>query len=38
MGSLLKNRDMRKATSDAFGSEENFRRFIAEWKKFWQAM
>jgi hypothetical protein len=38
MASLLKNRDMRKATSDAFGSEENFRRFIAEWKKFWQAM
>lgn len=38
MDSLLKNRDMRKATSEAFGSEENFRRFIAEWKKFWQAM
>jgi hypothetical protein len=38
MNSLLKNRDMRKATMDAFGSPENFKRFIAEWKKFWQAM
>ncbi len=38
MTSLLKNRDMRKATLDAFGSAENFKRFIAEWKKFWQAM
>ena len=38
MNSLLKNRDMRKATLDAFGSAENFKRFIAEWKKFWQAM
>lgn len=38
MTSLLKNRDMRKATLDAFGSPENFKRFLAEWKKFWQAM
>lgn len=38
MNSLLRNRDMRKATADAFGSTENFKRFVAEWKKFWQAM
>lgn len=38
IASLLKNHDMRKATQDAFGSEENLKRFVAEWKKFWLAM
>ncbi len=37
IASLLKNHDMQKATADAFGSEENFKRFVAEWRKFWRA-
>ena len=37
IASLLKNHDMQKASADAFGSEENFKRFVAEWRKFWRA-
>lgn len=33
---LLKSRDMFKATSAAFGSEEGMKRFVLEWTRFWQ--
>ena len=32
---LLKTRDMRKATGAAFGSVDKFKNFVSEWKKFW---
>ena len=33
--SLLETRDMRRATSAAFGSKETLDLFVAEWKRFW---
>lgn len=33
---LVRTKDMRKATEAAFGSPENLRLFVAEWKRFWQ--
>ncbi len=36
--SLLKTKDMRKATAAAFKSEDVVKRFVKEWKKFWLAM
>ena len=32
---LLKTRDMHAATSRAFGSTDNMKRFAAEWKAYW---
>jgi len=33
--SLLRHRDMRRATADAFGSEDKLKSFVSEWKRFW---
>lgn len=33
---LLETRDMRRATSAAFKDEDLLKKFIAEWKKFWE--
>jgi len=35
---LLKHGDKNKATEEAFGTPENMRLFVSEWKKFWKAM
>lgn len=35
---LLRHQDCKRATLEAFGTEDNFKLFIAEWKKFWMAM
>ena len=34
--SLLEHQDMRRASSAAFGNEDTFKLFVAEWKKFWK--
>ena len=36
--SLLRHQDPRRATSEAFGSEENLKKFVSEWKKFWATL
>lgn len=36
--SLLRHQDPVRATAEAFGTEDNFKKFIAEWKKFWASM
>ena len=33
---LLETRDMRRATSAAFKSEDLLKKFVAEWKKYWK--
>lgn len=33
---LLKHRDARKATAVAFGTADNLKLFVKEWKKFWK--
>ena len=32
---LIRTRDMRRATSAAFGKPETLKLFVAEWQKFW---
>ena len=36
MESLLRTKDMRSATMAAFKNEELLKKFISEWKKFWE--
>ncbi len=36
--SLLRHQDPVRATAEAFGSSDAFRKFIAEWKKFWERL
>lgn len=36
--SLLRHHDAERATAEAFGSEEQLKKFVAEWKKFWEAL
>ena len=36
--SLLRHQDPWRATSEAFGSEENLKKFVSEWKKFWATL
>ena len=33
---LIERRDPTRATFEVFGSEENFKKFAAEWKKYWE--
>ena len=35
--SLLEERDMRRATSAAFGNADTLKLFVDEWKKFWKS-
>lgn len=35
---LLKNHDMRAATAVAFGTRDDLKLFVSEWKKFWKNM
>jgi hypothetical protein len=35
MQTLVKTRDMRKATDAAFGGSEKFALFVDEWRRFW---
>lgn len=35
-GALIRTRDMRQATSAAFGKPETLKLFVAEWQKFWK--
>lgn len=35
---LLESHDMRRATAEAFGTDDKLKLFVAEWKKFWLAM
>ena len=36
MDALIETRDMRRATSAAFRDADLLKKFIAEWKKFWE--
>jgi hypothetical protein len=36
VAALLERRDMHEATDAAFGGQEKFADFVAEWKRFWK--
>ena len=36
--SLLRHRDMFRATAEAFGNRDTMEKFVAEWKKYWKDM
>lgn len=38
VASLLRHQDAERATTEAFGSADNLKKFIAEWKKFWTTL
>ena len=33
---LIKTKDMRKATAAAFKTEDNMKLFVGEWTKYWK--
>ena len=36
--SLLRHQDANRATAEAFGTADNLKKFLTEWKKFWDNM